>query len=34
MAMGASTYLRKPLDDDDLLDAVQRAISGRSMQRI
>jgi FixJ family two-component response regulator len=34
MAMGASTYLRKPLDDDDLLDAVQRAISGRSMRRL
>jgi FixJ family two-component response regulator len=30
MAMGASSYLRKPLDDDDLLDAVERAISGRS----
>jgi FixJ family two-component response regulator len=28
MAMGASTYLSKPLNDDDLLDAVGRAISG------
>lgn len=34
MAMGASTYLRKPLNDDDLLDAVDRAISGRSMRRV
>jgi FixJ family two-component response regulator len=34
MAMGASTYLRKPLDDDDLLNAVHRAISGRSTRRL
>jgi FixJ family two-component response regulator len=34
MAMGASTYLRKPLNDDDLLDAVDRAISGRSTRRV
>jgi FixJ family two-component response regulator len=34
MAMGASSYLRKPLNDDDLLDAVDRAISGRSMRRV
>lgn len=34
MAMGASTYLRKPLNDDDLLDAVDRAIAGRSMRRV
>jgi FixJ family two-component response regulator len=33
MAMGASSYLRKPLNDDDLLDAVERAIAGRSMRR-
>ena len=33
MAMGASTYLRKPLNDDDLLDAVDRAIAGRSVRR-
>ena len=33
MAMGASTYLRKPLNDDDLLDAVDRAIAGRSTRR-
>jgi FixJ family two-component response regulator len=30
MAMGASTYLSKPLNDDDLLDAVARAIAGRA----
>jgi FixJ family two-component response regulator len=30
MAMGASTYLRKPLNDDDLLDAVDRATAGCS----
>ncbi|HYD07879.1 MAG TPA: response regulator [Reyranella sp.] len=29
MAMGASSYLRKPLNDDDLLDAVERAIAGQ-----
>jgi FixJ family two-component response regulator len=34
MAMGASSYLRKPLNDDDLLDAVERAIAGRSTRRI
>jgi FixJ family two-component response regulator len=34
MAMGARTYLRKPLDDDDLLNAVHRAISGRSTRRL
>ncbi len=34
MAMGASSYLRKPLNDDDLLDAVERAISPRSTRRI
>jgi len=34
MAMGASSYLRKPLNDDDLLDAVERAIAGRSVRRI
>lgn len=34
MAMGASTYLRKPLDDDDLLDAVDRAIAGHQMRRV
>jgi FixJ family two-component response regulator len=34
MAMGASTYLRKPLNDDDLLDAVDRATSGRTMRPI
>ncbi|GAB2178414.1 response regulator transcription factor [Dongia sp. agr-C8] len=34
MAMGASSYLRKPLNDDDLLDAVERAIAGRSARRI
>ncbi|WP_395018626.1 response regulator transcription factor [Dongia sp.] len=34
MAMGASSYLKKPLNDDDLLDAVERAISGRSTHRI
>jgi len=34
MAMGASTYMRKPLNDDDLLDAIDRAISGRSTRRI
>ena len=33
MAMGASTYLRKPLNDDDLLDAVDRATSGRPIHR-
>jgi FixJ family two-component response regulator len=33
MAMGASTYLRKPLDDDDLLDAIERAVSGCSIHR-
>jgi FixJ family two-component response regulator len=33
MAMGASTYLRKPLNDDDLLDAVDRATAGRSTRR-
>jgi two-component system response regulator FixJ len=34
MAMGASSYLRKPLNDDDLLDAVERAIAGRAMRRL
>jgi FixJ family two-component response regulator len=34
MAMGASSYLRKPLNDDDLLDAVERAIAGRQTRRI
>jgi FixJ family two-component response regulator len=34
MAMGAKAYLRKPLNDDDLLDAVDRAISGRSTRRV
>jgi FixJ family two-component response regulator len=34
MAMGASSYLRKPLNDDDLLDAVERAIAGRSTRRL
>ena len=34
MAMGASSYLRKPLNDDDLLDAVERAIAGRSTRRV
>ena len=34
MAMGASSYLRKPLNDDDLLDAVERAIAGGSARRI
>jgi FixJ family two-component response regulator len=34
MAMGASSYLRKPLNDDDLLDAVDRAIAGRSTRRV
>lgn len=34
MAMGASTYLRKPLNDDDLLDAIDRATSNRSMRRV
>jgi FixJ family two-component response regulator len=33
MAMGASSYLRKPLNDDDLLDAVDRATSGRALRR-
>ncbi len=33
MAMGASTYLRKPLNDDDLLAAVERAIAGRWLRR-
>ena len=33
MAMGASTYLRKPLNDDDLLDAVDRAIAGRALRK-
>lgn len=34
MAMGASTYLRKPLNDDDLLDAIDRATSNRSIRRV
>ena len=34
MAMGASSYLRKPLNDDDLLDAVERALSQRSTRWI
>jgi FixJ family two-component response regulator len=34
MAMGASSYLRKPLNDDDLLEAVERAIAGRSTRRV
>lgn len=34
MAMGASSYLRKPLNDDDLLDAVERAIAGRAARRL
>jgi len=34
MAMGASSYLLKPLDDDDLLDAIDRATSKHSMRRI
>jgi FixJ family two-component response regulator len=34
MAMGAAAYLRKPLDDDDLLDAINRAIAGRSARPI
>lgn len=34
MAMGASAYLRKPLNDDDLLDAIDRAIAGRATRRI
>jgi FixJ family two-component response regulator len=34
MAMGASSYLRKPLNDDDLLDAVERAIAGRSLRKL
>ena len=34
MAMGASSYLRKPLNDDDLLDAVDRAIAGRSTRPV
>ena len=34
MAMGASSYLRKPLNDDDLLDAVERATAGRLTRRI
>ena len=33
MAMGASSYLRKPLNDDDLLDAVERAIAGRALRK-
>jgi len=33
MAMGASSYLRKPLNDDDLLDAVERAVAGRQARR-
>jgi FixJ family two-component response regulator len=34
MAMGASSYLRKPLNDDDLLDAVERATGGRTTRRL
>jgi FixJ family two-component response regulator len=34
MAMGASSYLRKPLNDDDLLEAVERAIAGRATRRV
>jgi FixJ family two-component response regulator len=34
MAMGASSYLRKPLNDDDLLDAVERAITGHATRRV
>jgi len=34
MAMGASSYLRKPLNDDDLLDAVERAVAGHATRRI
>src|SRR4051812_15499484 len=34
MAMGASSYLRKPLNDDDLLDAIDRAISGSPTRRL
>jgi len=34
MAMGATSYLRKPLNDDDLLDAVERAIAGRAARRL
>ena len=32
LAMGVSTYLRKPIIDDDLLDAIERAITGRAMR--
>ena len=34
MAMGASSYLRKPLNDDDLLDAVEHAIGGPTTRRL
>ena len=34
MAMGASSYLRKPLNDDDLLEAVDRATAGRAPRRV
>jgi FixJ family two-component response regulator len=32
MGMGASTYLRKPLNDADLLDAIDHAIDGPSIR--